>query len=249
MSETIDHDLELLQALGILSQDEGLDAFPARLATLIAAHRDREMGAWDHRGMSEAIQKTDYSKDPRRQVGAYIAGARNKPIAWGYNGFPRGIADTAERLTCRSAKLKLMAHAERNALDNAETPVVGATLYCTQIPCSECAKSIVQRGIARVVCPEPSDQISDYWLQDAAISMVQFREAGIQLDWYDGPALNLFHLRRRLHEMGPDAPALQAIAAQLVALDDENLRIVLHDLAQRAAGNSTRPCCDDPASS
>ncbi|MBK1666502.1 hypothetical protein CKO28_00410 [Rhodovibrio sodomensis] len=230
MSETIDHDLELLQALGILCENEGLEVFDTRLAEMVAARRGAEMSNWDHRGMSEAVQKTAYSKDPRRKVGAYISGARNKPIAWGYNGLPRGIDDSPSRLQVRSAKLKLMAHAERNALDNAEQPVVGATLYCTQIPCAECAKSIVQRGISRVVCPEPDQQVSEYWRQDAAISMIQFAEAGVTLEWYEGPALDLLALRRRLYLMGADAPSLEQIAGGLMQLDEETFKRTLYQL-------------------
>lgn len=235
MSETIDHDLELLHALGILAPHEGLDVFDARLRDMIAARRDAEMSNWDHRGMAEAVQKTGYSKDPRRKVGAYISGARNKPIAWGYNGFPRGIDDSPRRLDCRAAKLKLTAHAERNALDNAEIPVVGATLYCTQCPCSECAKTIVQRGVARVVAPEPAADVSSYWRQDAAITMVMFTEAGVALEWYDGPALDLFRLRRRLHLMGAGSGALDALAQGLNQLDDATLTDLLAETPREAA--------------
>jgi dCMP deaminase len=224
MTESIDKDLDLLRALGILAPDEGLEAFAPRLAEMIATHRNGEITAWDHRGMAEAVQKTDYSKDPRRKVGCYIAGSRNKPLAWGYNGFPRGIDDSPARLHYRPAKLKLMAHAERNALDNAETPVVGATLYVTQIPCSVCANSIIQRGIARVVCPEPDQTISDSWRKDAAISMVLFAEAGVQLDWYSGPALETLALKRRLYLQGPDAPNLDSICAHLNRMDDTSFR-------------------------
>jgi dCMP deaminase len=46
------------------------------------------------------------------------------------------------------------AHAEQNAINFAARhgiPIEGATLYTTTYPCSWCAKSIVNAGLARVV--------------------------------------------------------------------------------------------------
>jgi len=56
------------------------------------------------------------SKDPNTQVGALIVGPDNEVRSTGYNGFPRGIADTDERLQDRDLKLKLIVHGEMNAI-------------------------------------------------------------------------------------------------------------------------------------
>ena len=40
-----------------------------------------------------------WSKDPSSQVAAIAVGDTPNQVAWGYNGFPPGIADTHERLT------------------------------------------------------------------------------------------------------------------------------------------------------
>lgn len=109
------------------------------------------LDAWDHKLMGLALHIGGWSKDPSTQVGAVLRGGDVRQIAIGYNGFPPGIADTAERLHDREVKYKLVQHAERNALDNCFFDAAGGTLYVTRHPCSDCAKSIVSRRIARVV--------------------------------------------------------------------------------------------------
>lgn len=136
--------------------------------------------SWDQRFMGLAFHVSSWSKDPSTQVGAVIVNARNQVLSLGYNGFPRGIVDSVERLQNRQTKYAFIAHAERNALDNAECPVVGATLYTTLCPCNECAKSIVQRGISRVVSPLiPSGK--DHW--DFTSTQIMFKETNVTLDF------------------------------------------------------------------
>lgn len=120
-----------------------------------------------------------WSKDPSTRVGAVLVGRLRKEIAVGYNGFPPGIEDTEERLTNRDTKYRLTQHAERNVLDNARFDARGGTLYVTFFPCCECAKSVVSRGVARVVCPSPPDR--EPWAGDAEWTRLLFREAGIEL--------------------------------------------------------------------
>ena len=44
-----------------------------------------------------------------------------------------------------------MCHAELNAICNAHGDVSGFTMYTTLFPCNQCAKIIIQSGIAEVV--------------------------------------------------------------------------------------------------
>ena len=44
-----------------------------------------------------------------------------------------------------------MCHAELNAICNAHGDVSGFTMYTTLFPCNQCAKIIIQSGIAKVV--------------------------------------------------------------------------------------------------
>jgi len=136
---------------------------------------------WDKKFIALAEHVSGWSKDPSSKVGACIIGDRRRVVSLGFNGFPRGIEDTAERLNDRAVKYRLVAHAERNALDNAETSVIGATLYVTRHPCSECAKSIVQKGIARVVY-QPHSDFDARWAEELAWARMIMAEGGVKLE-------------------------------------------------------------------
>ncbi|WP_372395270.1 deaminase (plasmid) [Azospirillum sp. HJ39] len=136
---------------------------------------------WDRRFLALAGMVAGWSKDPSTKVGAAIVGERRRVLSLGYNGFPRGIDDREERLLDRDVKLSLIAHAERNALDNAECSVRGATLYATLCPCAECCKSIIQRGISRVVWLPPTPAQAERWASSFQASMMMLIEANIEL--------------------------------------------------------------------
>lgn len=106
---------------------------------------------WDKRFLRLCYEIASWSKDPSTKVGSIIVGDKKKILSVGFNGFPRDIFDKEEYYNDREFKLALICHAERNALDNADVSVDGATLYSTLYPCNECAKSILQKGISRVV--------------------------------------------------------------------------------------------------
>lgn len=73
-------------------------------------------------------------------------------LSFGFNGTPRGFSNECEgkdKLT-----LPEVLHAESNAIAKCAQSTLsstGATLYVTTGPCFECAKLIIQSGIARVV--------------------------------------------------------------------------------------------------
>jgi dCMP deaminase len=106
-----------------------------------------------------------------------IVDNRNRIISIGYNGFPRGVKDLAARYEDRPTKHLFVAHAERNALDNSPMSVEGCTLYVPMMPCNECAKSIIQRGIKKVICYEPDREDTFNW----EITELMFKEADVSL--------------------------------------------------------------------
>lgn len=138
---------------------------------------------WDYRFLQLAETVSSWSKDPSRKVGSVIVDSNRRVVSLGYNGFPRGVSDSAERYADREFKLKLVCHAERNALDNSSASVEGATLYATLFPCNECVKSIIQRGISKVVTivPEPGKNQLFY----LPISYMMLQESGVELHQYD----------------------------------------------------------------
>ena len=136
------------------------------------------MTDWNQRFMELAQHVAGWSKDPSTKVGAVIVNDNKQVLGLGYNGFPRGVHDCAERYNNRDMKLMYVAHAERNALDNAAS-VEGATLYSTLFPCTDCAKGIIQRGIRCVVTTKPGEeQLKRY---SFFTSQIMFEEAGVEL--------------------------------------------------------------------
>lgn len=141
------------------------------------------MSEWDHRFLKMATEVALWSKDPSRRIGCVIVKDR-RILSTGYNGFPRGIKDTPERLNNRELKYKYVVHGEMNAIYNAIQDGVslsGATLYAIGLPiCSECAKGIIQVGIKRVVIPK--QDIPGHWQESCGFTFDLFQEAGIQYD-------------------------------------------------------------------
>ena len=137
---------------------------------------------WDRRFLDLADHIAQWSKDPRTKVGAVIVDEKKRVVSVGYNGFPRGVGDDDSRYVDRPTKHLFVAHAERNALDNAPLMVDGCTLYVPLLPCNECAKSIIQKGITRVVTYKVKrDGTGFNW----DITLKMFKEAGITLDLID----------------------------------------------------------------
>ena len=139
---------------------------------------------WDQRFMGLADMVAQWSKDPRTKVGAVAVGKDPRCVAFGYNGFPPGVLDLDERLTNRPVKYFFIQHAERNVLDNARFDLIGATLYCTMYPCAECAKSIISKGISRLV--SPSAPTAEPWAESARYAAMMFEEAGVEVEVWNG---------------------------------------------------------------
>ena len=60
----------------------------------------------------------------------------------------------------------------------------GATLYIQGLPCcAECAKGIIQVGVARVVTKGLDDSTPDRWLESNKITEELFAEAGVVYDY------------------------------------------------------------------
>ena len=142
---------------------------------------------WDKRYLDIAKGISLWSKDPSSKIGAVAIGEKGQVLATGFNGFPRGIADTDQRLNDRETKYQYVVHAEMNAIYNATYNGValdGATLYVYGLPiCSECAKGIIQVGIKRVVMPDMEYPVK--WVNSFSHSAAMFREAGVEYAFID----------------------------------------------------------------
>jgi len=138
---------------------------------------------WDERFMRLAREISTWSKDPSSKIGAVIVNSERRILATGYNGFPRGIDDSAARLNDREQKYPRMVHGEMNALMNAlysGVSVKDATIYVWGLPiCAECTKSVIQAGIKRVVIPDPTNAPEKWQTQWYDMSLPMYSEANV----------------------------------------------------------------------
>ena len=88
-----------------------------------------------------------------------------------------------KRYEDRQLKYSLVSHAERNALDNADVSLHDTTMFVTLMPCSDCAKGIIQRGIKKIVVAPLPEKFRNYdWDTDVykwKITKLMFEEAGV----------------------------------------------------------------------
>lgn len=138
---------------------------------------------WNNRYIQLAKQVASWSKDPSRKIGAVAVGSKGQILSQGYNGFPRGIADTDYRLTDREEKYKYVVHAEMNVIYNASHSGVSldsSDLYVYGLPvCSECAKGIIQVGVKRVFVLY-EEALPQIWSQSWERTKNMFDEAGVE---------------------------------------------------------------------
>ena len=106
---------------------------------------------WRQRYLLLAEHVAQWSKDPSTKVGCVLVNSDGIIVGTGYNGFPRGVKDTPERLLDRPTKYKMTIHAEVNAVLNASASVKGATAFCTHPPCSSCLGVLIQAGVIGVI--------------------------------------------------------------------------------------------------
>lgn len=147
------------------------------------------LSKWDERFMELAMHVADWSKDPSTRVGSVIVAPDRRIVSLGYNGFPRGVTDSEERLNDRPTKYAFVAHAERNALDNADISMRGCTLYVTLQPCADCTKSIIQKGITKLVCAVDKKK-TDHYNTFINYSLVMLNEAGVEVVQIDNTPLD-----------------------------------------------------------
>lgn len=146
---------------------------------------------WDRIWMADALAVALKSKDPSTRVGAVLTTFDNDKITEGWNGFPRGIADTDERLADRDMKLQLVVHGEMNAVFNAVR--MGVSLRNTRLymvatdksgalwggpPCTRCVVECIQAGIVEYVS-YPLKLSPSRWHASCEFAGSLIREAGL----------------------------------------------------------------------
>jgi dCMP deaminase len=143
---------------------------------------------WDEYFINIAGQVKLKSKDRKTQIGVVIVGKDNEIVSTGYNSFPRGINDDEDERQERPEKYYWFSHAETNAIVNCARIGVstkGCKMYMScGIPCTDCARNIINAGIVEIVCVEGAGASGHIWSEHSKRSLEMFKEAGIQVKYY-----------------------------------------------------------------
>lgn len=127
--------------------------------------------------LSIAYQVATRGTCDRKFVGAVIVDQRGRLVSTGYNGAPAGQVHCSQggHVLVDNHCVRSL-HAESNAIDYAGREARGCHMYCTIVPCFDCAKRIVNAGVTRVVWHEhyesrygKSSTVAEY-LYDAGVS-------------------------------------------------------------------------------
>lgn len=140
---------------------------------------------WDRRFLRIAHEVQSWSKDPSTKCGCVLVLDR-RIISTGYNGFPASLSDSLDRYRNREFKLAAVIHAEKNAIFNAAkngASTENATAYVTWPPCSQCAASLIQAGVEKVVCPNPRNG-PERWVKNFALGGDLLYEAGVKVLYF-----------------------------------------------------------------
>ncbi|MFH1155889.1 MAG: cytidine/deoxycytidylate deaminase family protein [Pseudomonadota bacterium] len=141
--------------------------------------------SWDEYFMGIAELVSTRATCIRRQVGAVLVKDK-RILCSGYNGAPSGVAH-CDVTGCLRQQMKVPSgekhelcrgvHAEQNAIIQAAChgiSVQGAILYCTNQPCSICAKMIINAGIKQVIFRDGyNDTMSETMFRDAGVALIQ----------------------------------------------------------------------------
>lgn len=146
---------------------------------------ERQRPSWTQYFMDITELVSKRSTCTRRAVGAVLVKDK-RVLATGYNGAPSGIRHCAETGCLREQRgvpsgerheLCRGAHAEQNAIVQAAqygVPINGATLFCTNLPCSICAKLLINAGVKKIYYKSGyADEISEEMLSEANIEVIQ----------------------------------------------------------------------------
>lgn len=136
--------------------------------------------SWDERFRLIASVAASWSKDPQRKVGAVIIDGRKRIVGIGYNGLPRKVKDSEERLSNTETRGLMTVHAEVNAILNAAIPRSEPgimVMFSTSFPCAGCAGIIIQSRITRIDSPPPEGDSG--WSCSWDVALAMFTEAGV----------------------------------------------------------------------
>ncbi|MFW5856357.1 MAG: deoxycytidylate deaminase [Planctomycetota bacterium] len=141
--------------------------------------------SWDEYFMTIAHEVATRSTCLRRRVGAVLV-REKRILATGYNGAPRGLSHCREAGCLRERmgvpsgqrhELCRGLHAEMNAILQAAVHgirIEEADIYCTNSPCSLCAKMLINVGVRTIhVAAGYPDELAETMLLEAGVAVVR----------------------------------------------------------------------------
>ena len=141
--------------------------------------------SWETYFMEIAVLVAKRSTCLRRSVGAVVVKDR-RLLSTGYNGAPTHVRH-CHQTGCLREQLKVPSgerhelcrgiHAEQNAIIQAAfhgVSIRDASLYCTNLPCSICAKMIINAGIKAIYYLSGyADSMSEEMLDEAGVKVIK----------------------------------------------------------------------------
>ena len=135
----------------------------------------------------ELFARADEAKagscDIHTKIGAIVVDAEGRELVRACNTMPEGLDVTPECLE-RPAKYQWIAHAEVNAICHAARRGIkleGAIMVmsCNPVPCTECARAIIQSGIRMVVGRDMDQVASSRWDSSCEFALSMLTKAGV----------------------------------------------------------------------
>lgn len=150
--------------------------------------------------MTMAFLAAMKSKDERAHYGCVVVGPYNEVRSIGYNSFPRKINDNISERQKKPEKYHWFEHAERNAIYNSSligVSLINCKLYISGIPCTDCARGIIQAGVKEVIVDrEFNDWSSEKWVRHSQKTEQMFKEAGVKMRFFEGKILEVTKYRK-----------------------------------------------------
>jgi dCMP deaminase len=151
---------------------------------------------WEELFFKQVYLVASKSKSITTKIGAILVNWEEKDIfSYGFNGLPRGVNDEVyERVQDRTVRSFFDVHAELNAILNCARKgraTCGSFMFTNAMPCSNCAASIIQAGIKKVIFHQQWNDVASKvvswqkWRESAKHSSDMFREAHIEIEIFN----------------------------------------------------------------
>lgn len=143
---------------------------------------------WDEFYMGLAFYVAMKSEDTSTKVGAVFVNDYNRVLSLGLNGIPSGVSPEEDMFE-RPDKYLYFEHAERNAVYNAQLPLVNSRVYVNMFPCAECARAIIQVRSKEIIYHEEFNAFQKdghEWDKSHKAALRMFDKRGLKVTPYSG---------------------------------------------------------------